>query len=215
MGRHAGWLTAASALARTREDDGPHLIYVPEAAFDVETFVADVDRTYTRLGRCVIATSEGIHDADGTPIAAKLAGEVEKDAHGNVQLSGTGALGDYLAQLIKDRLGKKLRVRADTFGYLQRSFAGCVSEVDQLEARAVARRAAELAVEGCAEGSMAIRRTSDAPYSVSYDRIELTDVAAKTRTLPEEFIVDGKDIAPSFHRYALPLVGELPETEQL
>ena len=215
MGRHAGWLTAASCLARTREDDGPHLIYVPEVAFDVDQFIADVDRIYTRLGRCLIATSEGIHDAEGTPVALKLAGDVEKDAHGNVQLSGTGALGDYLAELIKDRLGKKLRVRADTFGYLQRSFAGCVSEVDQHEARSVARRAAELAVEGCEEGSMAIRRTHDDPYAVSYDRIELSDVAAKTRTLPEHYIVDGKDIAPTFRDYALPLVGRLPETEQL
>ncbi|MBW2500394.1 MAG: 6-phosphofructokinase [Deltaproteobacteria bacterium] len=212
MGRHAGWLTAASSLARRHEDDGPHLIYVPEAAFDIDRFVADVDRVYTRLGRCVIAASEGIHDAEGTPIAVKLAENVEKDAHGNVQLSGTGALGDYLSRLIKDRLGGKLRVRADTFGYLQRSFVGCVSEVDQHEARQAARRAAELAVEGCEEGSIAIRRTSDDPYAVSYDRIELSEVAAKTRTLPQEMIVDGHDIAPDFLRYAGPLVGELPET---
>jgi 6-phosphofructokinase 1 len=215
MGRNAGWLTAASSLARTREDDGPHLIYVPESDFDVDRFIGDVDRIYTRLGRCLIATSEGIHDSEGTPIAAKLASEVEQDAHGNVQLSGTGALGDYLAQLIKDRLGKKLRVRADTFGYLQRSFAGCVSAVDQQEARAVARRAAELALEGCPEGSIAIRRNAEAPYSASFERIELSDVAAKTRTLPEDFIVDGRDIDPTFRTYALPLVGDLPEIEQL
>ncbi|MHA7838578.1 MAG: 6-phosphofructokinase [bacterium] len=215
MGRHAGWLTAASSLARRREDEGPHLIYCPEVAFDVDRFVGDVDRVYSRLGRCVIATSEGIHDAEGTPIAVKLAGEAEKDAHGNVQLSGTGALGDFLAQLIKDRLGGKLRVRADTFGYLQRSFAGCVSEVDRREARQAARTAAELAVEGCAGGSIAIRRTSDSPYAVSYDRVELSDVAARTRTLPTEYIVEGNDIADSFRRYALPLTGDLPETERL
>ncbi len=213
MGRHAGFLTAASSLARTSDDDGPHLIYVPEVAFDIDRFIADVDRVFSRLGRCVIATSEGIHDADGTAIAAKLAADVEKDAHGNVQLSGSGALGDYLSQLIKDRLGKKLRVRADTFGYLQRSFAGCVSEVDQREARAAGRRAADLAIDGSDEGSIAIRRTSNDPYQVSYDRIELSDVAAKTRTLPLEYIVDGCDIAPSFREYALPLVGPLPIIE--
>jgi 6-phosphofructokinase 1 len=215
MGRHAGWLTAASALARTREGDGPHLIYVPEVAFDLDRFVADVDRVHSRLGRCVIAVSEGIHDAEGTPIAVRLASDAERDAHGNVQLSGTGALGDFLAQRIKDRLGKKLRVRADTFGYLQRSYAGCASEVDRTEARAAGRRAAELAIEGCEEGSIAIRRVDDSPYAVSYDRVELAAVAARTRTLPDEYIVDGHDIADSFREYALPLTGVLPEIEQL
>lgn len=215
MGRHAGWLTAASALARGREGDGPHLIYVPEVAFDLDRFVADVDRIHSRLGRCLVAVSEGIHDAEGTPIAVRLAADAERDAHGNVQLSGTGALGDFLAQRIKDRLGGKLRVRADTFGYLQRSFAGCVSEVDRAEARAVGRRAAALAIEGCEEGSVAIRRHGDSPYAVSYDRVELAAVAAQTRTLPPEYVVDGNDIADSFRAYALPLTGELPEIEQL
>jgi len=97
MGRHAGFLTAASMLARTREGDGPHLIYVPEVSFDLDRFIADVDRVYTKQGRCIVAVSEGIHDADGNSIAAQLAETVEKDAHGNVQLSGTGALGDHLA----------------------------------------------------------------------------------------------------------------------
>ncbi len=215
MGRHAGWLTAATALARGREGDGPHLIYVPEVAFDLDRFVADVDRIHSRLGRCLIAVSEGIHDAEGTPIAVRLAADAERDAHGNVQLSGTGALGDFLAQRIKDCLGGKLRVRADTFGYLQRSFAGCVSEVDRAEARAVGRRAAALAIEGWEEGSIAIRRNGDSPYAVSYDRVELAAVAAQTRTLPPEYVVDGNDIADSFRGYALPLTGELPEIEQL
>jgi len=215
MGRHAGWLTAASALARTHEGDGPHLIYVPEAAFDLDRFVADVDRIHSRLGRCLIAVSEGIHDADGTPVAVRLAADAERDAHGNVQLSGTGALGDFLARHLKDRLGGKLRVRADTFGYLQRSFADCASEVDRREARAAGRRAVELAIEGCEEGSIAIRRVDDSPYAVSYDLVELTAVAARTRTLPAEYLVDGNDIAESFRHYALPLTGELPEIEQL
>lgn len=215
MGRHAGWLTAASALARSRDGDGPHLIYVPEVAFDLDRFVADVDRVHSRLGRCLIAVSEGIHDAEGTPIAIRLAADAERDAHGNVQLSGTGALGDFLAQRIKDRLGGKLRVRADTFGYLQRSFADCASEVDRTEARAAGRRAAELAIEGCEEGSIAIRRVGDSPYAVSYDRVDLSAVAARTRTLPSEYVVDGNDIADSFREYALPLTGGLPEIEQL
>ncbi|HIA27967.1 MAG TPA: diphosphate--fructose-6-phosphate 1-phosphotransferase, partial [Planctomycetes bacterium] len=97
MGRHAGFLTAASVLARTDAGSGPHLVYLPETVFDIDRFIADVDRVYSQEGRCVIAVSEGVHDAAGTAIAQKLAedleGEVERDAHGNVQLSGSGALG--------------------------------------------------------------------------------------------------------------------------
>src|SRR5690606_36787241 len=123
MGRHAGFLTGASAMARAREDDGPHLIYVPERKFELERFAADVDRVYTRLGRCVIAVSEGIQNEDGVAIAAALSHR-ERDAHGNVQLSGSGALGDMLADYLKKALktpgGKPARVRADTFGYTQR-----------------------------------------------------------------------------------------------
>src|SRR5262249_4754479 len=96
MGRHAGFLTAASALARKFPDDGPHLIYLPERTFVIERFLADVKAQVERHGRCVIAVSEGIHDESGKAIAEKLAKNVERDAHGNVQLSGTGALADLL-----------------------------------------------------------------------------------------------------------------------
>src|SRR5690606_37363181 len=113
--------------------DGPHLVYVPEATVSIDKFLADVDGVYKRLGRCVIAVSEGVHDAAGTPLASLLAEQsgkqVERDAHGNVQLSGSGALGDFLGDAIKTRLKIK-RVRSDTFGYLQRSFVGCTSKVD-------------------------------------------------------------------------------------
>ena len=96
MGRHAGFLTAASALGKKFPDDGPHLIYLPERTFDLTQFLGNVKTIYERHGRCVIAVSEGIHDARGTPIAALLAKEMEHDAHGNVQLSGNGALADLL-----------------------------------------------------------------------------------------------------------------------
>ena len=219
MGRHAGFLTAASVLARTPAGTGPHLIYVPEETFDLDQFITDVDRVYTREGRCVIAVSEGIHDADENPIAAKIAemmhGEVEKDAHGNVQLSGSGALGDHLASMIKSRLGDRLRVRADTFGYLQRSFAGCVSPSDAAEARESGRAAARLAGEGLLEASVTIRRVSEAPYQVEYVPVALSEVARKTRTLEPKYRKGGCDIAESFREYALPLVGELPVVEGL
>src|SRR5439155_1209191 len=157
MGRHAGFLTAASACAKKYADDGPHLIYVPERSFEIERFLADVKAAYDAHGRCVIAVSEGIHDAGGTAIAAKLAKEVEVDAHGNVQLSGTGALADLLCEEIKTKLKIK-RVRGDTFGYLQRSFAGCVSDVDQREAREVGEKAVQFALSGERDGSVAIQR---------------------------------------------------------
>lgn len=217
MGRHAGFLTAASIAARTNESDGPHLVYVPEVAFDEDKFLADVERVYTKTGRCLIAVSEGIHDKDGNAIVTKLQEDVEKDAHGNVQLSGTGALGDLLADLIKDKLGsklgEKLRVRADTFGYLQRCFAGCVSESDQQEARASGYNAAELALSGVVSGSIAIQRVSSSPYQVEMKKIELTDVAAKTQHLDQKYILNGCDIDPSFMTYLSPIIGPLPKVE--
>ena len=223
MGRHAGWLTAASMLARQNEGDGPHLVYVPEAAFDPEKFVGDVERVYSEHGRCIIAVSEGVDDGSGTPILMRLAESqghrLERDSHGNLQLSGTGALGDFIAQEIKiklgGKLGKKLRVRADTFGYLQRSFAGCVSEVDQREAREAGRKAAEFALSGDIDGSVTINRVSGDPYQAEFKRAELADIAAKTRTLPSNYILNGCDIAPSFRDYLAPLVGELPQTATL
>ena len=158
MGRHAGFLTAASALGKKFPDDGPHLIYLPERIFVLEQFLADVKATYERFGRCVIAVSEGIHDASGTPIASLLATELEHDAHGNVQLSGNGALADLLCEEIKSKLKIK-RVRGDTFGYLQRSFIGCVSDVDQREAREVGEKAVQFAMWGNCDGSVAVSYT--------------------------------------------------------
>lgn len=220
MGRHAGFLTAASALARAgHADQGPHLIYVPEVAFDEQRFLDDVDRVYSKHGRCLIAVSEGIADADHTPIAVRLAVEqghhVEKDSHGNVQLSGTGALGDFLAIHLKNNLGKKARVRADTFGYAQRCFAGCVSPTDREEARKAGQKAAELSLAGDIDGSIAIQRLSDDPYQVEYQAVKLSDVAAKTRTIEPEYLEGHNDVTDAFLKYAAPIVGPLPEIELL
>ncbi len=215
MGRHAGFLTAASALARTEHGTGPHLIYLPESVFEIDRFIADVDRIYTQEGRCMIAVSEGIHDAEGTSItqmlAEQLSGSVERDAHGNVQLSGSGALGDYLARLIRERLGNKLRVRADTFGYLQRSFADCVSESDRKEARESGRAAVQAALDGQQGASLTLRRTSDDPYTIEYVPVPLQEVARKTKVMPKSWIKDGCDVTDEFLTYVRPLVGELPQ----
>jgi 6-phosphofructokinase 1 len=214
MGRHAGFLTAASALGKKFPEDGPHLIYVPERVFDIDKFLADVKRTYDRLGRCVIAVSEGIHDAAGAPIVTKLAAQVEHDAHGNIQLSGTGALADLLCEEIKNKLKIK-RVRGDTFGYLQRSFIGCVSDVDQREAREVGEKAVQYAMWGDRSGSVSIKRTGY--YSVDYELVPLESVAGKTRVMEDEFLAScGTDVTDAFRLYLRPLLGSgMPDAFRL
>jgi 6-phosphofructokinase 1 len=214
MGRHAGFLTAAAALGKKFPDDGPHLIYLPERTFSVDKFLADVKTTYEKYGRCVIAASEGIHDSKGTPIITQLMSQVERDAHGNVQLSGTGALADLLCDEIKNKLGIK-RVRGDTFGYLQRSFIGCVSDVDQREAREVGEKAVQYAMWGDRDGSVAIKRTGF--YSVDYQLVPLESVAGKTRVMENEFITDsGTDVTDAFRMYLRPLLGSgLPDAYRL
>ena len=211
MGRHAGFLTAASALARIHDDDGPHLIYVPEVAFDIDRFLDDVGAVYQRLGRCVVAVSEGIHDESGELILSSMMKDKEVDSHGNVQLSGTGALGDLLAARVKQRFAD-MRVRADTFGYLQRSFPGFASTVDMAEARAVGEEAVRAAVSGDhASGSLAIRRVDGADYRAEYFVTPLDTVAKHTKSMPREWLNDvGNDVTDAWLDYVRPLVGDLP-----
>ncbi len=214
MGRHAGFLTAASALGKKFPDDGPHLIYIPERNFSLDKFLGDVKATYETHGRCVVAASEGIHDSQGNPIIAQLARQVEHDAHGNVQLSGTGALADLLCDEIKRNLGIK-RVRGDTFGYVQRSFVGCVSDVDQREAREVGEKAVQYAMWGDSDGSVAIKRTGF--YSVDYQLVPLQSVAGKTRVMEDEFIAaSGTDVTDAYRLYLRPLLGSgMPDAYRL
>ncbi len=218
MGRHAGFLTAASALGRKVADDGPHLIYLPERTFVLERFLADVKSTFERLGRCVVAVSEGIHDEAGVSILSQLAKNPEFDPHGNVQLSGTGALADLLCDEIKSKLGIK-RVRGDTFGYLQRSFIGCVSDVDQREAREVGEKAVQCAMSGSRDGSVTIRRTRSSGnlYAVEYELVPLAVVAGKTRVMEDTFIAStGTNITEAFRLYLRPLLGSgMPDAFRL
>ena len=212
MGRHAGFLTGASALARVFPNDGPHLVYLPERPFVMEKFVADVKGVYEKLGRCVVAVSEGIADESGTSIIAKHVKEV--DSHGNIQLSGSGALGDILADAI--RATGITRVRADTFGYLQRSFPGVTSEVDAKEARAVGSTAVKFAVKSHENGSVAIQRKKGKAYKVEFVRVPLESVAKETRHMPDEYITPAaNDVTKAFIDYARPIVGKLPAVGRL
>jgi 6-phosphofructokinase 1 len=214
MGRHAGFLTAASVLARQHDEDGPHLIYVPESPLSEDKFLSDVESVYSKRGRCLIAVSEGISKPDGKSWAEDMAGEIDRDSHGNIQLSGTGALGDYLAELIKRRLatpgGKKLRVRADTFGYLQRSFPGFTSEVDAAEARNVGIEAVRASKQAGATGSIAMKRVSNEPYKIETFVTPLNTVARETKHMDASFIQNGNDVTDEFKQYVRPLVGKLP-----
>ena len=213
MGRNAGFLTAAAALARTEPDDGPHLIYLPERPFSMDKFVKDVQGVMKRIGRCVVAVSEGIADKNGTPIAAAFSKET--DSHGNIQLSGTGALGDLLATELKKATGIS-RVRADTFGYLQRSFPGVVSETDAEEARMAGIVAVTAALDGIPTGSVTIQRKPGKRYAPMFVIQPLDEVAKFTRSMPKEFINRaGNDVTQAYIDYARPLVGTLPKIAHL
>ena len=227
MGRDAGFLTAASALARANKDDGPHLIYLPEVPFSETKFIADVKAAMKKYGRCVCAISEGIRGKDGVAIGAKFAGG-EKDSHGNVQMSGTGALGDALAKLLKAKAGVK-RVRADTFGYLQRSFPGVASKVDQKEAFLAGQAAVRAALASVRvskdlrdsndskfprKGTIAIVRESGKAYRVAFAPVPIANAAKFTRSVPKDYIAkNGHDVTQAFIDYAKPIVGDLPKCE--
>ncbi|MBA7655758.1 Pyrophosphate--fructose 6-phosphate 1-phosphotransferase [subsurface metagenome] len=212
MGRHAGFLAAASALGRREESDGPHLVYFPEKPVAMDKFLSDVETVYKKLGRCVIAVSEGICDVEGRTWTEKIQEENEKDPFGNIQLSGTGALADFLARQIKAKIDAR-RVRADTFGYLQRSFVGFQSEVDVDEARRCGWEAVKFSMKE-QSGSVAIRRIGEREnYAVELFSTELRNVAEKSKQMPDEFInSEGNGITQSFIDYAMPLTGGLPRT---
>ncbi len=210
MGRHAGYLTAASVLARRHPEDGPHLIYVPESPLTQEKYLADVDAVYKKHGRCLISMSEGVCAPDGKAWAEKMNENVERDAHGNIQLAGSG-VGDFFANLAKSKLGIK-RTRSDTFGYLQRSFPGlAVSEVDSKEARLVGQMAVKYSTdEANAEGSVAMRRKPGGKYEIETFLTPLKTVAREAKHMDASYIENGNNITQAFIDYASPIIGKMP-----
>jgi len=219
MGRHAGWLTAASTLGKSSEEDGPHLVYVPEKVFNIDEFLKDVKEVYDSLGRCVIAVSEGIHNKDGdyflqtyaSDTGSGLAGKT--DSHGNIQLSGSGALGDTLTNIVSEHIDSA-RVRADTFGYLQRSFLADISEVDAEEAERVGRYSV-IASKELQSGSVILKRQLSETYYCDVDVVDLDKVAKNTKDMPEEFLDNEKPyVTNEFFKYAMPLTGGIePKTQ--
>ena len=219
MGRHAGWLTAASTLGKSNEDDGPHLVYVPEKVFKIEDFLKEVKEVYDSLGRCVVAVSEGIHNEKGEYFLQTYAKESgsglagKTDSHGNIQLSGSGALGDTLTNLVSEHIDGA-RVRADTFGYLQRSFLADVSEVDAEEAERVGQHAV-VASQERDSGSVILKRQFSEKYFCDVDVVDLHKVAKHTKDMPPEFLDETKPyVTNDFFEYAMPLTGGIePKTQ--
>ena len=219
MGRHSGWLTAASTLGKATEEDGPHLVYVPEKIFNIDTFIKEVKEVYESLGRCVVAISEGVHNKDGEYFLQTYAGETgsglagKKDSHGNIQLSGSGALGDTLTNIISENIDGA-RVRADTFGYLQRSFLADISDVDAEEAERVGQHAVVVS-ETEDTGSVILKRQFSEKYHCEVDLVGLEKVAKNTKVMPKEFLDENKPyVTNEFFEYAMPLTGGIePKTQ--
>ena len=219
MGRHAGWLTAASTLGKSTEEDGPHLIYVPEKIFNINTFLNEVKDVYDALGRCVIAISEGVHNKDGEYFLQTYADQTgsglagKTDSHGNIQLSGSGALGDTLTNIVSEHIDGA-RVRADTFGYLQRSFIADISQVDAEEAERVGQHAV-IASKELDSGSVILKRQLSEKYHCDVEVVDLHKVAKHTKDMPEEFLDSIKPyVTNDFFEYAMPLTGGIePKTQ--
>ena len=197
MGRHAGWTTAACALAAEREGDAPHVLLMPEVVFNEDRFLAKVNHAFRRTGNCVIAVSEGIKSPDGQFLSAGA-----QDAFGHAQLGGVAPI---ITNLIGDKLGLKCHWAVPD--YLQRSARHIASETDVEQAYAVGRAAVEFAIGGRNAVMAAIRRISDAPYRWDIVEAPLSAVANQEKLLPPDFIsADGFGITEAARRYLAPLI---------
>lgn len=198
MGRDAGWLTAATALARNEYNTAPHFIYLPEVAFDKDKFIEDAREFLKEKNNLIIAISEGIRDKDGNYISA---GESAADTFGHKQLSGAG---HALEEIVKRELGVK--VRSVEVNVLQRCAAHQASQTDLDEAFRSGEKAVQLAEEGIT-GSMVIMKRTDRPYSIAYDYAEIAGIANEAKSVPVEWINErGNDVMPELVNYIKPLI---------
>lgn len=198
MGRHAGWIAAAGALAQRRKGDPPHVILFPEVPFDEKAFLARVDDSVNRHGYCSVVVSEGVRDRKGNFLSE--AGT--RDAFGHAQLGGVAP---YVANLVKDKLGHKYHWAVSD--YLQRSARHLASRTDVEQAYAMGRAAVEFALAGKTGVMPVIERTSDDPYRWRVGEARLSRVANREKKMPKRFITrDGFGITPSARRYLEPLI---------
>ena len=184
MGRHAGFLTAAAAAWRDEEDDGPHLLYVPERPFSVKRFIDDVSETLGKYKRCIVAVSEGVSTADGKALVESLvpADKLERDQHGNVKLSGSDLPMAFERALAEGLPGKRARV--DALGYMPRGYIGAINETDAKEAFEAGLFAVATADEG--GGSVALQEEGGRTV---IRKVPLSAVAGKTRHMPDDFLL--------------------------
>lgn len=201
MGRHAGWLAAASVLARKFEGDNPVLIYLPESDFDQDAFIDKVKETLECTPNLVVCISEGIHDKNGT-FVCELASDVGVDAFGHKMLTGSGK---YLENLVKERIGVK--VRSIELNVCQRCSSSMLSKTDQKEAIASGAYGVKCALEGETGKMIAFKRVKGAPYTIDYVTADVNKVCNQEKTVPAQWITkDGTDIGEGFIAYARPLI---------
>ena len=201
MGRHAGWLTAASVLARKFEGDNPVLIYLPETAFDPERFIADVNEALEKVSNLVVCISEGINDGNGTFIC-ELASDVGVDNFGHKMLTGSGK---YLENLVKEKIGVK--VRSIELNVCQRCSSAMLSATDQKEAIASGAYGVKCAIEGETGKMIGFSRLAGEDYKIDYVAEDVNLICNQEKTVPLEWITgNGSDIGQEFIDYALPLI---------
>lgn len=203
MGRDAGWLTASSALARNSYNTAPHLIYLPEVAFDKEQFLNNIREKLKTLNNVIVAVSEGIRDENGDYITASKA---VADQFGHQQLSGAGKALEFL---VKENIGVK--VRSVEVNVLQRCAAHMASKTDLDESFTLGKKAVSLAEEGITASMVILERISNMPYQVRYDHAPIAGIANEAKSIPREWINKaGNDIMPELYDYLKPLIqGEI------
>lgn len=198
MGRDAGWLTAASCLARNSYNSAPHLIYLPECDFNEDEFIEDVKKLLEERNNVIIAVSEGIHDADGNYISAT---EAAADKFGHSQLSGAGKALEYM---VKDRIGVK--VRSVEVNVLQRCAAHLASMTDLNESFASGEYGVKCAADGITGAMITVTRR-EGEYAVDYGYAQIKGIANEARSVPREWINErGNDVNPEMVDYLLPLI---------
>ncbi|MDK2991859.1 MAG: ATP-dependent phosphofructokinase / diphosphate-dependent phosphofructokinase [Clostridiales bacterium] len=199
MGRNAGWITAASALARCKQGDAPHLIYLPERPFVEEEFLHEIERLHKEIGGAVVAVSEGLVGPDGNPLVQPN-NMSRRDAFSN-------DVSVYLARLISDKL--HIRARSEKPGLLGRASIAHQSSVDRREAEMVGAAAVKAAVEGLSGYMAALKRLSTEPYSCTTELVSIDLMSMTERHVPDEFIdPSGHDVTPAFIEYCKPLIGD-------
>ena len=211
MGRDTGWITASTALARENQDDGPHLIYLPERPFVAEKFLESVQSIYKRLGRVVICVCEGLRDESGEFVTASKRA-TDTDTFGHKQLGGVG---DFLVSLVVSKL--QIKARCDKPGTIQRVSGLCLSQVDMEEAYRVGQVAVSKAIEGESDRMITLIRRESAEYQCETGLVDLEKVALGRKPVPDGFMNrESNFVTPQFLEYVRPLIGgPLPEYARL